>query len=331
MTLTLALTVSAIFIVIFFNMKRRVMPVMENPNTVPIETGDRKNQCKDIMEWTDGSEIAIYRAGGLINRRYFLKILSHTNVGSRSIASVIGPSPMSSRKKYTYYGVYPASAFTTSRRKAIISGYIPKIQKLEQDSVNPRLYKADMTLHGYMYAISSCKTRNGRENELLFQPLVNILVFKFYSLADNYKKHKLVSIRLSSEQNDASLTGRFKTRLDPETGEHIPIQSGDITGGSNTIIVYFGRGIALGKGPEEETVINLIAIPMDHSKLSLSLRFDNGSILDLKLAGKGEDWVTAKACKKTVFYNIAIPEEKMKKPRRLEATVSEIRKNSIAL
>lgn len=327
MTLTLALVIVVILLFILFiicllfkNRGNEYVSVVDNPTTSPVMVEDGNKPFFDLMEWTDGCEIAVYRTGGLLNKRNTLSILSHTNVGPKSTAMVVGHSFMSRRKAYTYYGVYPASAFGVSRRKATVSGFIPKIQKPEQDTANPRIYKADMANYGYMYAISSRRSRDNEENNWNFQPLVNTLVFKFHSLANNYMKNKLVSIRLSSEQNNASLAGTFKTSLDPESGEHMPIQNRNISDGSNAIMVYFGHGIVLGTSPEEETVINLISIPMDQTKLTLSLRFDNGSTLSLKLVDK-DDWITVKACKKTVFYNIVVPGKIIKYSKQKQTSV----------
>ncbi len=46
------------------------------------------------MEWTDGEEITVFRRSVLFGERHVLRIMSHTNEGSRSIAEVAGGPPL---------------------------------------------------------------------------------------------------------------------------------------------------------------------------------------------------------------------------------------------
>jgi hypothetical protein len=213
---------------------------------------------------------------------------------------------MGGNRSHTYFGVYPARAFNTYRGTVLLSGEIPELQMLSQDCDTPRFFKADMGKHGYMYAISPGNSRESGNNELRFLPLVNTYVFKIHSPAENYMDSKLVSLMLSSEQDDAPLSGTFHAKLDPNTGSHAPLQKQDVEGGKRLVVAYFKEGIMLGKTPEEDTAFQLVSTPMDHTKLKLSLRFQNGSIRSISFK-KNDGWISVKACRKTVFSNLAVP------------------------
>lgn len=278
----------------------------DQPETDSIELKNGIIPHHERMEWTDGEKIIVYHKGCLRGKKRELEIMSHTNEGLVSSAKVSGTLPVRRKGSHTYYGVYPASAFQTSRGKVVVSGSIPKIQKLDQDTENPHLYKADIASNGYMYAISSSKLMNSDGSKLRFLPLFTSYVFMLYSPADNYMDDKLMSLRLVSEQEGVFLSGSFKARLDPHTGKHTPIKTENIITGSNSINVYFDKGVKLGKSPEEAIIINLISIPMDHTQLKLMLRFEDGRIRSINLMS-GKEWITVKACKKIIFSNLAVP------------------------
>ena len=301
------------FILLYHRSRNVYAPLRDGPKASPVEIVDGDESEAGRVEWVDGGEIMVCRTGGLFRRRHLFGIKSHMNEGSRSIAEVTGALCLSEGRRFTYYGVYPASACRTSRRNVKVSGDINRIQQLEQNPENRRMYKADTGKHGYLYAISPDRSSGAKENGLRFKPLFSSMVFKIHSPAENYMDNKMVSLRLTSAQDEAFLAGSFEATLDARTGTFSPVGRHDISGGSNAITVYFGHGIRLGKTPEEETVVQLLSLPMDHTMMTLSVRFDNGAVRNVKLAGD-DGWITAGACRKTVFSNVAIPGKIQRKP-----------------
>lgn len=269
---------------------------------------DGKKEVRECMEWTDGGAIMVYRTGCLHRKQEQLTIQAHANDGPKSVAKVSDSTILTEARKRrnSYYGVFPASAFHLSRTKVTVIGSIPTIQMPEKDSNNPRLYKADMANHGYMYAVKHKSENN--DNFLEFKPLVNTYVFKIHSPAENYIEHKLMRITLRSEQKDIFLSGTFRTRLNPKTGRHTPVEAKNLTRESNHVSVFFEQGIMLGKSPEEEIIISLLALPMKHTDLILSLRFENGLFRNLRLINNNAP-ISIDACQRVVFSNIRVPGE----------------------
>ena len=288
-----------------YKVKKKLASLPGGPeeDTVAMDVG---NNPLGLMEWGDGERIAILRTGGLFRKMRFLTISSHTNEGARSTAEVSGDFSLSGNSSHTYYGVYPAGAFRTSRGKVMVSGDIPEHQTLAQDYDDPRLFKTDLKKYGYRYAISSGKSSDNGKRVFRFRPLVNSYVFKIHSPAENYMDRKLVSVMLSSDQEGACLSGTFMAKLDPETLGHAPLQKHEVEGGRRFVTASFSDGVSLGKSPEEETTIRIVCLPMDHTKLKLSLKFEDGTIRSIHFR-KDDRHVTTQACGLTVFSGLAVP------------------------
>ena len=256
-----------------------------------------------LVEWSDGERIGLHCPDALMRKTMTIEVSSHKNDGHLSYAHIPdqGKRFRCRRGKHAIYGVYPASAMLASGDDVKVAGNILESQILVKDPENPRLYKSEGS---YMYSVSSLETGSGMR--LAFRPLMTTLSFQIHSPSANHVNRKLLGLALSSCQEDSYLAGSFTATLNAAKGVHEPLNRYDVLNGTNTIHLSLDEGIILGDSSEEGVTIEIQAIPMDHSKLRLTLLFEGNVTRSLNLK-KNEEWIRIPACTRANFKNLGIP------------------------
>lgn len=256
-----------------------------------------------LVEWSDGGQIGLCCPDALMRKTMEVKVRSHKNEGHLCYANIPdqGKRFRCRRGKHAVFGVYPASAMLASGNDVKVTGNILKSQIMVRDPENPRLYRSEGS---YMYAVSSLETGSGMR--LDFRPLMTTVSFRLYSPNANYMDKKLLGLVLSSCQEDSYLAGSFTATLNAATGSHEPLSRFDVLNGTNSIHLSLNEGITLGNSREEEVTIEIQTIPMDHSKLRLTLLFEENVTRSLNLKNN-DDWIDVRACKRTDFNNLGVP------------------------
>ena len=190
------------------------------------------------------------------------------------------------------------SIASASGNKAVVTAVVPA----DQNAVKVgNEYKANMN-YEYMYAATMAAPRTGTSVALSFKPLVTNFEFTLKRFADSPMTSKLTKVELSS--TNATLSGTFTATLAATTatdGAAAIATSG--TPGKKVTLTLPDGGILLGDTPIK---FNLLTLPVDQTKLTLTLYFSNNTTRTLELKKSGS-WITVPACKKVYINNLGVP------------------------
>lgn len=211
---------------------------------------------------------------------------------------------------YQFYAFYPspvqdddAAIAAKAGGKATVGGTIPSSQN--PTALSGRVFKPDMD-YAYMYANTTAGM--GENINLEFHPLVTTLEFTLLTKPGDEITSKLTSVKLSSTQTGAFLSGDFTAEL--TSGGLTPVAATDVTGGSNEITVDLTGvatgGVQLSSDPAEAYTVTFLTLPTDQTELTLTLYFADATKRTLALKDNGS-WITVAACKKAYIWRLGAP------------------------
>lgn len=198
---------------------------------------------------------------------------------------------------------------------ARITGVVPAEQHVVKVGNE---YKANMN-YAYLYAATLVKEADSPITvELSFNPLVTMFEFTLKRVADDPIDENLTKIELIADGGKLSGTFTADLSIDASGNAQKTIAPTGTTGNKITINLPTETGATVPgvKLTDTPLKVNILTLPLQHTKLTLKLYFGaNGAItrsLDLKdsslkTTANPDGWVTANACKKLYFSNLAVP------------------------
>lgn len=170
-------------------------------------------------------------------------------------------------------------------------------------TLSGHVFKPDMN-YAYMYAVTSGVAK-GSNVQLDFKPLVTTLEFTLLTRAGDAITSKLTSVKLSSTQSNAYLTGNFCAYIDKVEGfQSLDPGNNVIDGGNEITITLPDGGVQL--STTDAYTVTFLTLPMDQTELTLTLNFADGTKRTLELKNNGS-WITVPACRKTYIWKVDAP------------------------
>ena len=195
---------------------------------------------------------------------------------------------------------------------ARITGVVPA----EQHAVKVgNEYKANMN-YAYMYAAALVKDgfTPSEDNTVTisFHPLVTMFEITLKQMASDPMTADLKLTKVELSAPSGKLSGKFQADLSFDSNDAPQAVTSAVGTTGNTIsLVLPDGGVVLGDDPIK---VNLLALPLEHTNLTLTLYFGTTMKRTLELKDRSlqsgenpEGWVVAPACKKVYFSNLAVP------------------------
>jgi len=207
---------------------------------------------------------------------------------------------------HDFIALYPSPAQMSEDQAQLTSldkeGVVSIIPATQTATLSGQVFKPDMN-YAYMYAIASGVAK-GSDVQLNFKPLVTTLAFTLLTKAGDAITSNLTSVKLSSTQSDAYLTGTFSAIIDKEDGFQPLDPENNVIGGNEITINLPDGGVQL--STTEAYTVTFLTLPMDQTNLTLTLNFADETKRTLELKHDGT-WITVPACKKTYIWNLDAP------------------------
>ena len=273
------------------------------------------------IDWVEGDKIKVYSAEvtSPSNKQAEYTVKNHSASDRNSVAGVwTNTSLRWGEGEHVFYALYPSPA---SGNKATmdattpnkVGGTIEKAVTLVKDAGGDNFY-TNMN-YAYMYAVT--KAAPGAETvPLVFKPLMTAFEFTLRSSdidpiipdqanTDALKKqyYWLKSVTLSTDAADTWLAGTFTADLKPDGTYDLAVT--DNANRSNQIVATLpNSGVAL--TPDSPVKITLLGLPMDQTRLTLTLTFYDRTRTQTLKTSAGE-WYTVPAGEKLYICNERVP------------------------
>lgn len=226
----------------------------------------------------------------------------------------------SSEKKYEFFSVYPAKAFSDNALQVEYQSNNPwspdsRVSlSLDLPSNQPAILSENMKSHAYLAAAASSATYTSTDNgqravELRYYPMVTTMYVTLTNNRPSKTDVVLQELRLSNTQKYNNeiipLVGTYSARLNAGSREFIPSipEFNQMENKNNEVVLSFDGGKKLAYG--ESVDVAFFVLPRDYESkyLNLSIVTAQGTITKSLRENNGRLMPNVSACKK---YNMHI-------------------------